>query len=68
MALLEVYIKPETQKLEDLNSVFSVSQDKGDKWLSHNIQISQTNQPFQVRLQHFFLYLVKNLNIQNEDL
>ena len=50
MAVLEVFIKPETQIFDDLTAVFSVNENKGDVWLSHMVLVEQMDQPFQVRL------------------
>ena len=50
MAVLEVFIKPETQIFDDLTADFSVNENKGDVWLSHMVLVEQIDQPFQVRL------------------
>ena len=50
VAVLEVFIKPETQIFDDLTAVFSVNENKGDVWLSHMVLVEQIDQPFQVRL------------------
>ena len=48
MASLEVFIKPESKRIDDLIPVFSVSENKGEDWLIHTVPINYTVEPFQV--------------------
>lgn len=48
VSLLEVFVKPENKSRKDLKSVFSVHENKGDKWVPHVVTIPQMPEPFQV--------------------
>ena len=48
VASLEVFIKPESKRIDELSPVFSVSENKGNDWLKHTVLIMYTPEPFQV--------------------
>lgn len=48
VALLDVYVKPESRKIDELTPVFTVNENKGEKWINHTVLISYVSEPFQV--------------------